>query len=138
MKKLLLLIILGFVTSCYTDDTNITTDNANTLEFNLTNSYVVSNTDNIFNTENGYEQQTFNNIKLMLTDALINNLEQSCCESQWNYARNPTTQVEINFKNIGNEMRSGFYEYDRNGVKKDFNIEIKNNIILTDNNFVSS
>ncbi len=125
MKKLLLLIILGFVTSCYTDDKNITTDNANTLEFNLTNSYVVSNTDNIFNTENGYEQQTFNNIKLMLTDALIDNFEQSCCESQWNYARNPTTQVEINFKNIGNEMRLGFYEYDRNGVKKDFNIEIK-------------
>lgn len=111
------------MTSCSSDEDN------NRFVFGLDNSYRIESSDVVFESPNGYEALSEESYAIVLNDGSIGDeLLLPCCNSQWTYDFNPTTEVSITFGMPKGQLQSGVYTHSKDATDNDFNITIINNI----------
>ena len=123
LKVFNLCFIMWMMVSCSSDEEN------DRFVFGLDNSYRIESSDVVFESPNGYEAVGSDSYAIVLNDGSIGDeLLLPCCNSQWTYDFNPTTEVSITFGMPKGQLQSGVYTHSKDATDNDFNITIINNM----------
>ncbi|NRB62954.1 MAG: hypothetical protein HRU40_08015 [Saprospiraceae bacterium] len=132
MRIIILSVGVLLLISC--EETQLVDENV--FEFKLNNSYTIVDTNEEYETANGFEALNNNFLNVVLTDGAINEeLNVPCCDYKvWDYEINPSTYVSIEFAKKKDELTPGVYTFERNAKDNDFVIRIFNQIVFNEKN----